>query len=298
VVVGGGITALEMAEGLRARGLKTSYLQRGDRYWRGVLDQTESQIVEERLRGDGIELRHHTELAAVIGEKGRVVSVKTTAGQIIECDLVAIAVGVRPNLALARTAGLQIERGIVVNEYMQSSQPDIFAAGDVAQVFDPLSGQSALDTLWPTARAQGGAAGRNMAGAQQPYRKAVPLNVTRLAGLTTAIIGAVGRGSDFDVAGIARGDSETWRQLPDSIAAQSNFEVNRLRLMVGRTTLLGAIVMGDQSLTGPLYRLISERVDISAIRKKLIDTKGDLADLIADFWRDWNLTQEQSSEPA
>lgn len=298
VVVGGGITALEMAEGLQARGLKTSYLQRGDRYWRGVLDETESRLVEARLRHDGIELHHHTELAAVIGKKGRVVSVKTTTDQYIPCELVAIAVGVRPNLELARAAGLQIERGIVVNEFMQSSQPDIFAAGDVAQVFDPLSGQAVLDTLWPTARAQGEAAGRNMAGAQQPYRKSVPLNVTRLAGLTTAIIGAVGRGSDDDVTGIARGDSETWRQLPDSIAAQSNFEVNRLRLMVGQSTLLGAIVMGDQTLTGPLHRLISEQADISAIRDELVAANGRLADLIADFWSDLNRTREQPNETA
>jgi NADPH-dependent 2,4-dienoyl-CoA reductase/sulfur reductase-like enzyme len=187
---------------------------------------------------------------------------------------------------------------VVVNEYLQSSQPDIFAAGDVAQVYDPLSGQAVLDTLWPTARAQGEAAGLNMAGASQPYRKGVPLNVTRLAGLTTAIIGAVGRGSDDDVAGIARGDSETWRQLPDSIAAQSNFEINRLRLMVGQNTLLGAIVMGDQTLTGPLHRLISAQADLSSIREALIAANGHLADLIADFWTDWNNTQEQPYEPA
>ncbi|GAB4435875.1 MAG: FAD-dependent oxidoreductase [Anaerolineae bacterium] len=298
VVVGGGITALELAEGLRARGLKTNYLQRGSRYWRSVLDETESRIVEERLRHEGIELHHHTELAAIIGKKGRVVNVKTTTGQYIPCELVAIAVGVRPNLALARTAGLRLERGIVVDEYMRSSHADIFAAGDVAQVFDPLSGQAVLDTLWPTARAQGEAAGRNMAGANQPYRKDVPLNVTRLAGLTTAIIGAVGRGSDEDVAGIARGDSETWRQLPDSIAAQSNFEINRLRLMVGQRTLLGAIVMGDQTLTGPLHRLISAQADISAIREALIGANGNLADLIADFWSEWNSTREQPYEPA
>ena len=68
-----------------------------------------------------------------------------------------------------------------------------------------------------------------------------------VVGLTTTIIGTVGRGVDEDLLGIARGDSETWRQLPDAIAAQSNFDVNRLRILVGKNSMLGAIVMGDQT---------------------------------------------------
>src|SRR6185436_20338695 len=141
--------------------------------------------------------------------------------------------------------------------------PNIYAAGDVAQVYDPSTGTSILDSLWSPARQQGRAAGLNMAGKKTPYTKSVPFNVTRLAGLTTTIIGTVGRGRDDDLVGIARGDSETWRQLPDSMAAQTGFDVNRLRLLVGEKTLLGAIVMGDQKLSLPLERIISERVDIT-----------------------------------
>ena len=95
---------------------------------------------------------------------------------------------------LAKQAGLAIDRGILVNEYLQTNDPDIYAAGDVAQAYDPLSGRSILDSLWAPARQQGYAAGLNMAGKKTAYVKAPPFNVTRLAGLTTTIIGTVGRG--------------------------------------------------------------------------------------------------------
>jgi NADPH-dependent 2,4-dienoyl-CoA reductase/sulfur reductase-like enzyme len=284
VVVGGGITALEIVEGLVARGVRVHYFLRGDRYWSNVLDETESRIVEERLKEENVKIHYHTELAEILEKRGKVAGVITKKGQRIPCSMVAVAIGIRPRTELAVTAGLETERGILVSEYLQTSAADIFAAGDVAQVFDPHTGQSVVDSLWGPARAQGHAAGLNMAGATKPYRKIVPFNVTRLAGLTTTIIGTVGSGSDPDLLGIARGDSETWRQLPDAIAAQSNFEVNRLRIMVGAKTLLGAIVMGDQKLSQPLYQLIRDQADISPICDRLLHPEINLGDIIADFW--------------
>jgi NADPH-dependent 2,4-dienoyl-CoA reductase/sulfur reductase-like enzyme len=288
VVIGGGITALEIVEGLAARKVKPHYFLRGDRYWSNVLDETESRIVEERLKEDGVHIHYHTELAEIIGKRGKVAGVLTKKGEHIPCKMVAIAIGIRPRTELAVTAGLKTERGILVSEYLQTSAADIFAAGDVAQVYDPHTGQSVVDSLWGPARAQGHAAGLNMIGESTPYLKSVPYNVTRLAGLTTTIIGLVGNGNDPDLFGIARGDSETWRQLPDAIAAQSDFDVNRLRIMVGNKTLLGAIVMGDQKLSRPLHHLIRDRVDISPIRGRLLNPDLNLGDLMTDFWMDWS----------
>jgi NADPH-dependent 2,4-dienoyl-CoA reductase/sulfur reductase-like enzyme len=185
---------------------------------------------------------------------------------------------------LAKQAGLAVERGVLVNEYLQTQDEDIHAAGDVAQVYDPMSGRSVMDSLWNPARQQGYAAGLNMAGRRTAYVKSAPFNVTRLAGLTTTIIGLVGGGRDPDVVGIARGDSETWRQLPECIAAQSGFDVNRVRVMVGEKKLLGAIVMGDQKLSLPLEKIISGNVDISSIRERLLEPNARIGDVIAGFW--------------
>jgi nitrite reductase (NADH) large subunit len=292
VVVGGGITALELVEGLRARGVRTHYFLRRERYWSNVLDETESSIVEHRLVEEGVKIHYHTDLAEILGKRGRVAGVLTADGKQVKCGLVAVAIGIRPRKELAEAAGLEVERGILVDEYLSSSYPDIFAAGDVAQVYDPILEKSILDSLWGAARSQGSAAGSNMAGGATPYHKPIAFNVTRLAGLTTTIIGAVGCGEDDDLMGIARGDSETWRELPDVITAQDNFEVNRLRLSVGAHTLRGAIVMGDQTLSRPVHQLVSEQVDITTIREQLLAPGAPIADLIADFYTQWNKVHE------
>jgi len=287
VVVGGGITALELVEGLLARGVKVHYLLRGDRYWSNVLDPVESRIVENRLREEGVTLHYHAELVEVTGRNNRVSGVRLLDGRMMKCDILAYAIGVRPRLELARASGLAVDRGILVNEYLQTNDPDIYAAGDVAQVYDPLTGRSVLDSLWNPAREQGYAAGLNMAGQKKAYLKPPPFNVTRLAGLTTTIIGAVGGGRDEDVIGIARGDSETWRQLPDAISAQSGFDVNRLRLLIGEKRLIGAVVMGDQTLSRPLQSMIAGGADISSMRGRLMEPNAPVADLIAEFWTSW-----------
>ena len=284
VVVGGGITALELVEGLVARGVKVHYLLRGDRYWGNVLDEQESRIVEHRLQEEGVKLHFHSEISEVVGHKNVVSGVKLKDGTVLKCHLVAYAIGIRPRIELAKQAGLEVDRGILVNEYLQTNDPNIFAAGDVAQVYDPSTGKAVLDSLWGPARQQGHTAGLNMAGQQTAYVKSAPFNVTRLAGLTTTIIGTVGKGRDDDMVGIARGDSETWRHLPEAIVAQTGFEVNRLRLLVGDKTLLGAIVMGDQKLSFPLEKIISEHMDISAVREKLLQPNANIADVIAEFW--------------
>lgn len=288
VVVGGGITALELVEGLISQKVRVTYLLRGDRYWNNVLDEQESRIVEDHLREAGVELIYHAELIEVTGKRGRVDGVRLLDGRTLPCNLLAYAIGIQPRVELAKTAGLAVDRGILVNENLQTNDPVIFAAGDVAQAYDPLTGRSIIDSLWGPAREQGWVAGLNMAGRRSAYLKAAPFNVTRLAGLTTTIIGAVGRGRDDDLVGIARGDSETFRSLPDAISAQSGFDVNHLRLLIGEKTLIGALVMGDQTLSMPLQKLVAGRADISPIREKLLAHDAKLADVVVDFWKAWS----------
>ena len=287
IVVGGGITALELTEGLLARGVTVKYLLRGDRYWSNVLDEHESRIVEARLQEEGVTLHFHSEVTEVLGKNGKVSGVRLLNGQSLKCDILAYAIGIKPRVELAREAELALDRGVLVNEFMQTNDSDIYAAGDVAQVYDPASGRSVLDSLWSPAREQGFTAGLNMAGQKKPYIKSPPFNVTRLAGLTTTIIGAVGHGLDEDIVGIARGDSETWRQLPDASVAQSGFDVNRIRLLVGEKTLIGAVIMGDQTLSMPLQKIISGKMDISSVRDKLLTQNAKIADLVMEYWSNY-----------
>ena len=296
VVVGGGITALEIAEGLNHTGIsQVHYLLRGDRYWSNVLDEQEARLIESRLAADKIRLHFHTEAAEILGKKSKVCGVLTRDGRTIPCELVAYAIGVHPRMDLAAATGIQTERGILVNPYLETNLSDIFAAGDVAQVYDPFSGKAVLDSLWGLAREQGRSAGINMAGGHSQYRKSVAFNVTRLAGLTTTIIGTVGRGKDEDMVAISHGDSETWREMPEATASHSTFEVNRLRLLLGAQTLVGAIVMGDQTLSQTIHEFIGNAVDISPIRQALLQKERPVGETLLEFRK--RLKNEPATQP-
>ncbi len=276
-VVGGGITALELAEGLAAQGVETHYLMRGDRYWSSVLDPYESTMVEQRLVEGGVRIHHGVELAAVIGRKGKVAAVETRNGERIECDLLGVAVGVQPRLELAQQIGLPTGRGIWTDDTFQTSDPYIFAAGDAAEVLDPVNGKRGIDSLWSIAQEQGRAAGENMSGLRRPYRRPAPFIVTKIGGVTTTIIGAVGSGGrDDDLVTLARGDSHAWRERLDSFAVVADGGANHLRLLLGANLIVGAVVMGDQALSRSLQHLVRERVDIGLVRDQLIEQAAEV----------------------
>ena len=291
VVVGGGITALELAEGLAARKLKVHLVIRTSHCWSSVLDEIEAQIIEHKLNEDGITIHPNSDLTGIRGAHGKVVGVILASGEKIDCDLLAYGIGIQPRVQLAKSAGAACERGVLVDEHQATSLADIYAAGDVAQVYDPILGRSVIDSLWSPAREQGRVAGLNMAGKVATYVKPVPLNVTRLAGLTTTIIGAVGSRTNDEPMTIAHGDSETWRDIPDAIVAQGGFDVNHLRLVVGSKTLVGAILIGDQKLSTALQVMIRNKVDISAIREELIAPNAPIADIVAHLWSQVHASQ-------
>ena len=286
VVVGGGIIALEIVEGFLAHGLKTHYVLRSNRYWSNVLDKEESEIVEKRLKDHGVVLHYQTEIARIIGDKDRVAAIETKSGERIKCQLVGVAIGIQPRIELAKAAGLRTDKGILTDEFLRTGTENVFAAADAAQVLDRVSGKAFLDSLWGTAVAHGRVAGRNMAcDTLDPFKKSLSCNITRLAGITTTIIGALGQNEkDPDLVAISRGDSETWRQIPDVLAVQADFAVNHIRLMVGARTIEGALVMGDQTLSRPLRELIAARADITPIVEALRAPGVSLADTIIDFW--------------
>jgi NAD(P)H-nitrite reductase large subunit len=288
VVVGGGITALEIAEGLRARGVQVHYLMRQERYWRNVLSEPESRLVEDSLRREGMHIHHFTELAGIVGRGGRVAAAETTDGARIPCDIVAVAIGVRPRIGLAEEAGLACGRGITVDQYLRSSDEHIFVAGDAAETLDAATGHRTMEVLWNTAVAKGRVAGLNMATEPvQPYEKHVPLNITRLAVHKTTIIGTVGNGEDRDLETLARGDSQTWSELGPAALVEALTEDARVRLELGERTILGAVVMGDQTLSHPLQDLVGARVDVGAIAADLREREAAVADIVGGFWEDW-----------
>lgn len=126
-----------------------------------------------------------------------------------------------------------------------------------------------------------------MAGAAKAYTKEVAFNVTQLAGLSTSIIGAVGSGQDEDLVTISRGGSEAWRMLSDAWVVTEREDVNRVRVLVGEQSIVGAFVMGDQTWSRPLYQLIAAQVDIRSIRAAMMDDAAEALTHLTNFYQQW-----------
>jgi NAD(P)H-nitrite reductase large subunit len=154
---------------------------------------------------------------------------------------------------------------------MHTSDPDIYAAGDIAKVVDRWTGQASLDILWPSAIATGRVAGANMAGGGLSYRKGAPFNFARLAELPITIIGQVGTGrADADTVAAGRGASEVWEAQGSLLSIEATDPPEHQRWMVRGNRLVGAVLLGDQSLSESLRYLIEHETDITPIRAALL----------------------------
>jgi len=288
VVAGGGITALEIVEGLRARGVLVHYFLRGERYWSNVLSENESRIIEEALVREGVSLHRFTELHGAVGRGGSLRAVRTRSGEEVACDILAVAVGVRPQIGLAVAAGLACDRGVLVDEHLRSSDPRVFAAGDIAEVLDRRTGLRAVDVLWNAAIRKGRIAGVNMATDEaHVYDEGLPLNVTRLAGLHTTIIGTVGSGADADLQGLTRGDSQVWSELHEAAMVQAHRGEAHVRIALGEKAIAGAVVMGDQAVSRALQELVEGRVDLGSIAARLTAPGAPVIELVTGLWEEW-----------
>ena len=292
VVVGGGITALEMTEGFAHQRVETHYLARRDTLWSAVFNETESQLLDHHMQAHGIRIHYNTEITEVLGDqKKRVTGVKLNSGDVLPCSVVGAGIGVKPELDWLKGAPLKIERGLLADEYLETNIPGVYVAGDCAQVWDRWTNKHLLDALWPTAVAQGRVAGANLAGVHEVYAKGTSFNACLLFGLHITAMGQIGGGRDEEAEivqhTLSRGSSEIWGTRPHSyVSAWTHAGDNSLRLMLDGDRLAGALVIGEQSLADPLRDLIDWQVDITPVRPALLAGGSELPGQILAFWQE------------
>lgn len=197
VVIGAGLIGLKTALALKSRGLKITVIERMNRVLPQQLDAIGAAILETKIRAQGVEVLTGLAVDAVETYGGAVVGVRS-GKQVLPCDMVIVAVGVRPNTCLAREAGLKVGAGIVTDEFLQTSGPDIYAAGDAAEVSDVIGKGPAVSAGWPAAVEQGVVAARNMIGySPVQYPGYLVKNSIELAGIPLVSAGKVnGDGGD------------------------------------------------------------------------------------------------------
>ncbi|QIX63159.1 NAD(P)/FAD-dependent oxidoreductase [Hymenobacter sp. BT18] len=192
VVVGGGLIGVELAEMLHARRIPVTVLVRDAHYWGSVLPPEEAALVDAEFRRHGVLVQYRTELAELLGDEGgRVQAVRTSTGQELPAQWVGIATGVQPNLSLAQSAGLDTDRGVLVDELLQTSVPGIYAAGDCAQRRQPPPGEAAIEPLWYTGRMQGETVAHTICGQLTPYRRGPWFNSAKFFDLEYQTYGVV-----------------------------------------------------------------------------------------------------------
>ena len=184
VGVGGGLIGVELAEMLHSRGIEPLVLVRDARYWAAVLPPEEANLVDRQFQENRVPVRYNTELREILGDaQGRVRAIVTTTGEEIACQWVGLATGVAPNLALAHTATIETDRGILVDEFLRTNVPNVFAAGDCAQHRQPAAGQVPIEQLWYTGRMQGETVAHTLCGQPTAYRRGVWFNSAKFFNL-------------------------------------------------------------------------------------------------------------------
>ena len=189
LVVGGGFIGLETAENLRKRGLEVTIVQHSGHVLPSI-DREMAWLLGAELAADGVDVRLNAELTG-FRKDGESLVAQLQDGTELAADLVVMSVGVRPNSELAAAAGLELgARGhIVVDEHLRTSDPEIFAAGDVVEVVDRVSGRKTAIPLAGPANKQGRIAADNIAGKERVYRGSWGASVIKVGSLTAAAVG-------------------------------------------------------------------------------------------------------------
>nr|MBP6795789.1 NAD(P)/FAD-dependent oxidoreductase [Saprospiraceae bacterium] len=192
VIVGGGLIGIEMAEMFHSRKISVTYLVREDDFWNHVLPDEESDMINKEIRDHHIDLRLKTELKEIIGDQnGNVRAVVTSKGERIECQFVGLTVGVSPNIEIAKDLDIDKNKGILVNEYLQTSDKNIYAIGDCAELRSPKAGRKAIEPMWYTAKLMGEVVGKNCCGKTTEYDPGIWYNSAKFFDIEYQVYGEV-----------------------------------------------------------------------------------------------------------
>ncbi len=270
VVVGGGFIGLEMAENIHQLGIKTTIIEASDQVL-PPLDYDMAVFLHKHLREAGVELILNDAVASFIQQDGSAVAVKLNSGKEIPTDMVIMAVGVKPEVDLAKRAGLAVgeKGGIVVNEKMQTSDPYIFAVGDAVEVKDLVTDTAALIPLAGPANKQGRIAADVIAGRNAIYSGTQGTAIAKVFDLTAASTGA--NEKTLKKMGIPYEVSYTHPGAYASYYPGSSAMHIKLLFHPEYGRILGAQIVGREG--------VDKRLDVMAAALRRKDTVFDLQEL-------------------
>ncbi|KQC32713.1 NADH dehydrogenase [Nonlabens sp. YIK11] len=170
VIIGGGLIGVELAEMLHTRKIPVTFLVREKAFWSGVLPMPDATMISDHILSHHIDLRHEEELDEIIGdENGRVKAIKTKTGKTIDCNLVGLCAGVKPQIGFLASSGIDTDRGVLVDRLLQTNVPDVYAIGDCAQQREPVGERKPVEAVWYTGRMMGETLAQTICGDPTPW---------------------------------------------------------------------------------------------------------------------------------
>jgi len=246
IIVGGGFIGVEIALCLAKIGIRPAVLNRRGWIMPRLLDTETAAYVEKDLRTRGVDVMLNTEAVAFFGDE-QVKGLVTAHGKELTADIYIAATGVRPNIDFIRDTDIEHKDGIIVNKYLQTRYPDIYACGDVAETIDFISGERKIHGLYPVAVDHGRTVAWNLMGKRLAYGPQISLNSLKELGFKIMVAG--------------RPDGE-------QLKYRTSDTLRKLYITDGRIT--GFVLLGDISNAGVYLSLMYKKTDVSGMKTELV----------------------------
>ena len=248
LILGAGLIGLKAAEGIADKVADITVVDLADRILPSILDIKSSELVKNHIEKNDVKFILKQSVATFKGN-----TAVLSGGSSLEFDVLIIAVGVRPNVAIVKDAGGEVNRGIITDSFLKTSLENVYSAGDCTESIDITTGESKILALLPNAYIQGECAGINMAGGSKEYTKAIPMNAIGFFGLHMITAGSYA-GEMIEVSD----------------------ENNYKKLFVKDGLLKGFIIIGDVSRAGIYTSLIKEETPLESVDFELLKIRPQL----------------------
>ncbi|MEN2774973.1 FAD-dependent oxidoreductase [Acetivibrio clariflavus] len=249
VIIGAGLTGIETAFALKRLGMNVTLVERGSRILPQQLDAASAEMLVEMIRNEGIELLLQRDVQRIVKNDGYLI--ETADGEKVGFDMLVIAIGTRPNLDIVKGLDIKTNRGILVNNYMETSVKDIYAAGDVAELQSNNNVGIVSSYIWPNALVQGKCAASNMAGQVQEFSSDAGFsNAVRLRDIPFVSMGMI---------------NPVEKEYESLVFCDKEDHIYR-KVVLRDNKIKGLILLGDTSAANILSDFVKNGKDISQIK--------------------------------
>jgi nitrite reductase (NADH) large subunit len=247
LIIGAGFVGVEIALLLRHLGVEVTQIEMADRVMPRMLDTETAYIVLDQMEERGIRMRLNTQAMAVVGER-HAEAVEIEGGETLPADLFIAATGVKPNTRFLNGSGIEAGWGIRVDDHLRTTAPDIYAAGDVAETRDRITGECYVHAIFPNAVAQGRLVAQNICGLDVPYEGADNMNSLKHLGLPVIAAGLM--------------EGEELRVKRDGTLRKVYLQDERI---------VGFRLTGDLRSAGIYRTLMNKKIDTGSFKHRLLD---------------------------